>query len=76
MNYDSAASLLLSQLRDKADLTQVQVAQSLGVTQSTISKFERGEMRLSLSELQAFCKAVDVTFSEFASLLESRCETE
>ena len=72
MNYDMIASELMAELREQAALTQSEVAAALGVTQSTVSKFERGEMYPSLSELRAFCDVVNVTFPELAALLEAR----
>lgn len=60
----------LKQTRKKASITQEQLAESLGQTQSFISKVERGERRLDLVELRAFCKALGVDFSLFASQLD------
>lgn len=71
MDYNSVASLLLAQLRDEAGLTQNDIARALGVTQSTISKFERGEMTPDLNEVRAYCDAVRIPFPEFALRLES-----
>ncbi len=40
--------------RDQAGLTQVQVAEAFGQTQSFISKCESGERRVDVVELKAF----------------------
>jgi len=55
--------VLLRGARKKAGLTQVEVAQSFGVTQGYISKIERGEIRIDPILLQRFAKLyrVEVT---------------
>lgn len=57
---------LLKQARSEAGITQAQLAQSLDVTQSFISKCERGERRLDIVELRAWCRALGVSFPAFA----------
>ena len=60
--------LLLSMLRDLrkgAGLTQVALAESLGVPQSFVSKYESGERRLDLLELQLVCRALEVSLVSF-----------
>jgi transcriptional regulator with XRE-family HTH domain len=56
---------LLRQVRVDAELTQDQVAQKIGQTQSYVSKYEQGEQRLDLIELEAICNAVQISLSEF-----------
>jgi transcriptional regulator with XRE-family HTH domain len=56
---------LLRQVRIEARLTQGQVAESIGQTQSYVSKYENGEQRLDLIELEAVCEAVGVAVTEF-----------
>ncbi len=56
---------LLRQVRVDADLTQGQVAEKIGQTQSYVSKYENGEQRLDLIELEAVCKAVRIPLTEF-----------
>ncbi len=56
---------LLRQVRVEAKLTQEQVAVSVGQTQSYVSKYESGEQRLDLIELEAICKAVGLPLTEF-----------
>jgi len=55
----------LKEARKKANLTQEQVAERLGQTQSFVSKVERGERRLDVVELRAFCKALEISFTSF-----------
>ena len=46
----------LRQARKDAGLTQVEVAQRLGKTQSFVTKAERGERRLDVVELRAIAR--------------------
>ena len=61
---------LLRKLRNEAQLSQEEVARRLGKTQSFIGKCERGERRLDVIELQAFCHALGVPLAEFVRQLE------
>jgi len=66
-------SLFLRHLRDsrkKAGLTQEQLADQLNQTQSFISKCERGERRIDVVELRAFCMALEIPIEEFIRQLE------
>ena len=56
---------LLRQVRLDAGFTQAQVAESIGETQSYVSKYENGEQRLDLMELEAVCKAVNISLTQF-----------
>lgn len=51
---------LLRSYRDRAGLSQVEVAQRLGRPQSFVSKYESGQRRLDLIELDAVCRALGV----------------
>jgi DNA-binding XRE family transcriptional regulator len=52
---------LLRELRLEAGLTQVQVAERLGVPQSFVSKYESGERRLDVIELHHVAEAIGVS---------------
>jgi transcriptional regulator with XRE-family HTH domain len=56
---------LLREVRVAANLTQDQVADRIGQTQSYVSKYENGEQRLDLIELEAVCKAVGIALMDF-----------
>lgn len=56
---------LLRQVRVDADLTQADLADRLGQTQSYVSKYESGEQRLDLIELEAICKAAGIPLKKF-----------
>jgi transcriptional regulator with XRE-family HTH domain len=61
----------LRRLRDESGRTQSEVAKSLKRTQSVVSKCERGERRLDVIELRAYCNGIGIDFQEFAKILES-----
>lgn len=70
-------ALFLCYLRNsriKAGLTQVQVADRLNQTQSFVSKCERGERRIDVIELRAFCIALGISFNDFIKQLERSLE--
>lgn len=76
--YTREYETFLRRLRDarlRAGLTQVQLAERLGETQTFVSKCERGERRLDLIEARAFCLALGTSFHRFVSALEQEIET-
>lgn len=56
---------LLLAARRKAKLTQIDMSKRLRVTQPTISKIERGEIRLDVIQLRDWCRALGVSFVDF-----------
>ena len=71
--YSREYSLFLEQLRnarEQKNLTQSDVAEKLGQTQSFVSKVERGERRLDVVELRAFCAAIGISFTSFVGKIE------
>ena len=63
---------LLRELRTNANLRQVDLAEKLGEPQSFVSKYERGERRLDVVELESVCKALGVSLVDFARRFEER----
>lgn len=61
---------LLRDVREEKGLTQTDVAERLGQTQSFVSKIERGERRLDLLELRSFCNAVEIPLGRFITRFE------
>lgn len=61
---------LLREARERAGLTQEQIAERLETTQSIISKCERGERRLDIVELKAWCQALGISLSVFIAEFE------
>jgi transcriptional regulator with XRE-family HTH domain len=56
---------LLRQVRVEADLTQAQLADAIGQSQSYVSKYESGEQRLDLIELEAVCASCRLSLVDF-----------
>jgi transcriptional regulator with XRE-family HTH domain len=65
---------LLREIRAEKGMTQIQLAQRLKETQSWVSKCERGEHRLDVLELKAFCAGLDMTLTGFIERLEKTLE--
>lgn len=63
---------MLRDFRQRAGLTQIDLADRLEETQSFISKCERGERRLDLVQLRAFCTAMGVPLKQFVGEFERR----
>ena len=63
---------LLRETRRAAGVTQVQLAERVGETQSHLSKMERGEVRLDLVQMRTICRALGTTLPAFATELERR----
>ena len=58
--------------REDAGLTQVELAEQLGWTQTMVSKCELGERRLDLIETRRWCHATGSTLLDLVSDLEPR----
>lgn len=56
---------LLKKVRQQAGLTQNQLAEKLGESQSYVSKYENGEQRLDFFELERICEATGVGLDNF-----------
>ena len=61
---------LLREKREAAELTQIDLAERIGETQSYVSKVERGERRLDIVQLREFCKAMNMTLGDFVKEFE------
>jgi transcriptional regulator with XRE-family HTH domain len=60
----------LREARENSGLTQADLGERLGQTQSFVSKCERGERRLDVIELMAFCDALEIDFTRFVTSLQ------
>jgi transcriptional regulator with XRE-family HTH domain len=63
---------LLRSLRERASLRQIDVASTLDVPQSFVSKYESGERRLDLIELRQVCEALGTTLTKLVVEFESK----
>ncbi len=62
---------LLRKARERAGITQVELAKRIGLTQSQVSKIERGESRLDLVQVRTVCRVIGLTLIEFVKALEA-----
>jgi len=58
---------LLKKIRQEAGLTQSQLAEKLDESQSYVSKYENGEQRLDLFEIERICDVTGVGLETFIS---------
>jgi transcriptional regulator with XRE-family HTH domain len=65
---------LLKTVRQNANLTQAQLATKLHVPQSFVSKYESGERRLDLVELNAICLALGISIVSFVKSFGEACD--
>lgn len=73
--YSHDYELLLRLLRDarqEAGVSQMELAKRLRLTQSTISKCERGELRLDAVQLRNWCHAIGVTFTDLTAAFDAQ----
>ena len=63
MNQTTIGSYIAKKRREK-NLTQEQLAEKLGVTNKTISKWENGKCMPDYSIIEQLCKELSVTLSE------------
>ena len=66
----AATPQVLLQLRAAAGVNQTALAARLGITQSEVSKFERGERVLDERRLRAWLQALDVEWNSFARAID------
>ena len=68
INTDEAIGKRLSRLRKERGLTQEAVAQSIGINQVLISKYEREILKLSAEMLFRFSRALNVSADEILGI--------
>lgn len=66
---------LLVKARKDAQLTQQQVAAKLGVPQSYVSKYEKGERKLDVIEFVALCDVLGVSAAGAIEVLRQAITT-
>lgn len=58
----------LKSLRKERNLTQTQLAEAVGMTQSRIYKYEKGFQRVPMNVLQTFANYFEISMSELIGL--------
>ena len=61
---------VLRNTRQRVGLTQTELAEEIGKTQTYVSKCERGERRIDVLELRTFCAALGLSMKQFVAKLE------
>ena len=64
--------VLLKETRGAKNLTQADMAKSLGVPQSYVSKYESGERRLDFVETVLVCEALGMSIKAFAAAYSAK----
>jgi len=59
-DYFKALGARVAQLRRDQDLTQVQLAEALGISQQMVASYEVGRRRIPVSMLQSLARALSV----------------
>lgn len=74
--FEEKDQLTLANLRKRAGLTQRQVADGLGITNKTVSEWERGitEPHLTISETQRLMDILQCTFEELLEATSQRSQ--
>lgn len=65
---------LLREAREGRGITQEQVAKALGITASMLSKWELGERRVDLRELDLYLRACEVDVVDFVASWQQAIE--
>ena len=65
---------ILRETRERAGVTQVELARRLAQTQSYVSKIEGGDRRLDLVQLRTILVALGTTLKDFVSRFEDALE--
>jgi DNA-binding XRE family transcriptional regulator len=76
LNQQKKLLALLRGVRVEAGLTQSELASRLGTDQTFISKYESGERRLDILELQEVCQAIGIDFVAFIRKLDKDLKSE
>jgi len=64
--------VLLREVRREAGLTQIELAQRLGRTQSLVSDIESGQRRVDIVELRTLCGVLGLSLEQLVQRWEQR----
>ena len=68
--------VLLREVRREAGLTQIELAQRLGRTQSLVSDIESGQRRVDIVELRTLCGVLGLSLEQLVKRWEQRLREE
>lgn len=68
----SVVVALLRETRKTTGMTQVELAEALGQSQSFVSKYENGDTRLDILQLRTVCQTLGTALPDFVAQLEDR----
>ena len=71
---EDALKKTIHQLRIGKGLTQTEMAEIVGVPQSTISKIESGNRRLDILELRNVCLSLEISLTQFINQLNKNID--
>ena len=60
----------LKSIRTEYNISQTELARRMGVTQSYISKLERGKRGIEIFELMDYCQAMGISLTQFSARFE------
>ncbi|MGH9317086.1 MAG: helix-turn-helix domain-containing protein [Thermoanaerobaculia bacterium] len=69
---DKTIGKKLREIRLSRDMTQVELAEELGINQSLISEYEQGSVRLHAPLVAGFAKALSVSADEILGLKKAK----
>jgi ribosome-binding protein aMBF1 (putative translation factor) len=75
--HSAEYSLFIAELRaarERAGMSQVEVAKEIGEDQTFVSKCERGVRRLDVVELKRWTEALGIGLVEFVEMLDRRLD--
>jgi transcriptional regulator with XRE-family HTH domain len=70
--YLERVGKFLREIRKSKNLTQEQLADILGVSQSALSAMERGETRIDVFKVRAIASLIKIKVSDFFKCVEGR----
>ena len=68
MKYERSENMTLKEFREKKGLSQTELANRVGLKQSTISQYENGSRRPNLSMSKKLADALEMSLDEFVCL--------
>lgn len=73
-SHNAAFGRVLAQLRRERQLSQEKLGFEAGFDRSFISLLERGRRSPTLDTVFSLCRALDISFSQLATLIEAKLD--